>query len=130
MHGDTGCPPALEPASEEVEAFLERLRSAYHAKRLGPLLRRTDMKNLRFLQGLGLSEELALRIVSELTPAHYSTGPLPDNNGDRGDYWVFGRDVRGKSAYIKLCETQARDMICGSFHEAERPLHFPFRESE
>jgi hypothetical protein len=43
--------------------------------------------------------------------------------------WVFGKDVKGREIYIKvIISGTTSQTICISFHFAEHPLVYPFKE--
>jgi hypothetical protein len=45
-----------------------------------------------------------------------------------GEMWVFGKNVKGQEVYIKIMLGQpGRSTICISFHIAEHPLNYPFK---
>jgi hypothetical protein len=47
-----------------------------------------------------------------------------------GEMWVFGKDVQGREVYIKVMITGVTSQtICISFHIAEHPLIYPFKEN-
>ena len=66
-----------------------------------------------------------------LTPAAYSSGPTPDHNNPGLELWVFGLRMRRNEVYVKIqvIADPPERCVCISFHESERPLHYPFRET-
>ena len=44
------------------------------------------------------------------------------------EMWVFGKDHNYIEIYIKI--SVAERSLCISFHEAERPMQYPFRKEE
>ena len=45
--------------------------------------------------------------------------------------WVFGLQVSGSEVYVKIqVIVEPARCVCISFHESERPMHYPFRETE
>lgn len=86
-------------------------------------------KSMRALTALGWSVEDVERVILELEPSNYAKGPEPDRDTNRpGDVYIFGVYENGTELYIKLkCDDQ-RGCVCFSFHEAQRPLTYPFRE--
>ncbi|MFC1475861.1 hypothetical protein ACFLQW_02525 [Candidatus Zixiibacteriota bacterium] len=80
---------------------------------------------------LGLTEQNRKKVLLGLSVADFCDGPEPDT--DRaGSVWIFGKNVGGKNIYIKLKVAQVGNSQiakCLSFHEAQRPLRYPFRET-
>jgi hypothetical protein len=69
-------------------------------------------------------------IVKNLLVQDYVEGPVIDELNQKGEMWVFGKDVKGREVYIKI--TLGYDngqTICISFHIAEHPLTFPFKNN-
>jgi hypothetical protein len=61
---------------------------------------------------------------------NYVDGPLQDVDRT-GHVWIFGKTIRGVQVYIKLkiADDDGTDWpMCISFHQAERPMRFPFTE--
>lgn len=86
------------------------------------------------LSGLEINTNQALELLQGLTPDNYSKGPEPDDFDNDREVWVFGCDVVGTEAYIKLTmqpdprrKTVVNAMIW-SFHSAEHPLRYPLRQ--
>lgn len=87
-------------------------------------------KNLDSLARLGITREHAKSLVLALRPDQYVSGPSPDKNDPTREVWVFGICVGEDEVYVKLCVTVSPDRcVCIPFHIAERPLHYPLRES-
>ena len=56
-------------------------------------------------------------------------GPVVDELNRIGEMWVFGKDVKGREIYIKvMISSHTSQTICISFHIAEHPLVYPFKE--
>jgi len=122
---------ASEASREQVRTFLTAFKRA--AIEAGPRITIVSRdKNWNALPELGLTERQRDDAILALTPDDYSMGPEPDDDPTReGDVWVFGAEVLGQHAYIKLKLVEdgpLRKAICVSFHKAERPMRFPFRE--
>lgn len=72
------------------------------------------------------------RIMRGLEVEDYCEGPLSDDKGRPRDLWVFGAYVAKFETYIKFAVyivQGAAKSICVSFHEAERPLSYPYRKA-
>lgn len=88
--------------------------------------------NLMTLARLGITRKEAQSLVMGLTPEHYVRGPDQDENYPALEVWVFGLHVTETEVYVKvqvLADPPER-CVCISFHESERPMHYPFRETE
>lgn len=72
------------------------------------------------------------RIMRGLEVEDYCEGPLSDDKGRPHDLWVFGAYVAQFKTYIKFAIYVIQGTvksICVSFHEAERPLSYPYRKA-
>lgn len=43
-----------------------------------------------------------MEVIMNLSCSDYSEGPIVDALNNRGEMWVFGKDVRGNEIYIKI----------------------------
>ena len=87
--------------------------------------------NLETLARLGLTRRHAEDLVLGLTPADYASGPSPDHSNLCREMWVIGLPVTGSEVYVQLqAIVEPARCVCVSFHESERPMHYPFRETE
>lgn len=85
-------------------------------------------ENIATLAKLGITRAHAKSLVLGLTPEDCVSGPGPDHNNPGLDFWVFGLRLSGMDVYIKLQVVISEShCVCVSFHEAERPLHYPLR---
>ena len=83
---------------------------------------------------LNLTQNQALEVIKQLTPENYSKGPEPDDTRPERSIWVFGADINGVEAYIKLAlqEHPPKSIVYGliwSFHKADFPMTYPLRQS-
>ncbi len=86
-------------------------------------------KCLRTLTELEMSIDDVERVVSSLQPSNYIKGPESDHDAEKGgDIYIFGADTGGIELYIKLKCDEQRGCVCISFHRAEWPLIYPYRE--
>ncbi|MBQ0077230.1 MAG: toxin [Bacteroidales bacterium] len=112
---------------EQVEAFLFELHTKM--KILEILFRDDRTKNQEALQELEIIPSYRKVVIENLRTEDYVQGPVVDELNRLGEMWVFGKDVKGREVYIKImivgktCQT-----ICISFHIAEHPLVYPFKE--
>ena len=116
----------MTPA-EEVEQFL---RDFHQKLRVFDIIFRDDrMKNLQALADLEITRVMRRKIVEQLEKQNYSEGPLDDNLHGMASMWVFGKVVKEQEVYIKISLGQPGiNVICISFHIAEKPMGYPFKE--
>ncbi|RNI24031.1 toxin [Rufibacter latericius] len=111
---------------EEVRRFL----NDFHAK-LGVfnILFRDDRgKNSKTLLALEITPASRRKIIEELEVIDYSEGPLEDTLYDVAPMWVFGKNVKREEVYIKISMGRpSSNVICISFHLAEKPMVYPFK---
>jgi len=87
-------------------------------------------ENIATLAKLGITRGHAKSLVLGLRPEDCVSGPDPDYDNPGLDVWVFGLRVSGLDIYVKLQVVLSQGhCVCVSFHEAERPMHYPLRES-
>ncbi|MEQ3361511.1 toxin [Raoultibacter massiliensis] len=90
-------------------------------------------KTSRHIQRVGYSVLQVYGVVQNLGMENYSSGPLADNKGRPHDVWVFGVFLTSIETYIKIAvfvSCGSVKAVCVSFHEAEHPLCYPYREEE
>lgn len=112
---------------EQVEAFLNEL----HTKmKIFDIIFRDDRgKNQSTLQELEIVPSYRKVVIENLQSEDYVQGPVVDELNRIGEMWVFGKDVKGREIYIKvMISGQTSQTICISFHIAEHPLVYPFKE--
>jgi hypothetical protein len=87
-------------------------------------------ENLDTLAKLGITRKHAKSLVLGLKPEDCVSGPDPDRNNPGRELWVFGLGISGVEVYVKLqIVLTPAQCVCVSFHEADRPMHYPLRES-
>lgn len=92
-------------------------------------------KNTQGLIDLGLTPNGVKELTAALTPDNYCRGPEADRDGSGQDVWIFGMEVAGAEAYIKLKlvpDPRKRHVSWAkvlAFHVAERALTYPLREA-
>ena len=119
------------PSRQEVGQFLGAFKAALT---LGHVrwLRRSARAHL---SGLEVTRDEATEHLLGLTPDNYCKGPEPDDYEPKRDVWIFGCDVAGTEAYIKLAlqpDHRRRTVvhaIIWSFHAADHPIQYPLRKS-
>lgn len=97
----------------------------------GILYRDDRGKNQKTLEELEIVPSYRKVVIESLSVEDYIQGPVVDTLNHFGEMWVFGKDVKGREVYIKImlggvnCQT-----ICISFHLAEHPLQYAFKQQE
>ena len=85
-------------------------------------------KNAKTQAALGLSPNAQREVIKEIQVQDYSEGPITNILNAWGDLWVFGKDVKGHEVYIKITlGFPNSSTICISFHIAEHPMNYPFK---
>jgi hypothetical protein len=99
-------------------------------KIFGILFRDDRGKNQATLQELEIVPSYRTVVIENLCAEDYVQGPVVDELNRLGEMWVFGKDVKGREVYIKVMITGVTSQtICISFHIAEHPLIYPFKEN-
>ena len=110
----------------EVQRFLR----TFHAKlKVFDILFRDDRgKNREALFDLDITPVYRVEIIKTLAVTDYSAGPIVSELGKNTELWVFGKDVKQREVYIKISLGFPNEsVICISFHLAERPMEYPFK---
>lgn len=114
---------------KDVQKFLNQFHEKM--KIFGIIYRDDRGKNQKALEILEIVPSYRRVIIENLVVENYVQGPVIDELNKLGEMWVFGKDVKGQEVYIKImlggegCQT-----ICISFHIAEHPLVYPFKDKE
>jgi ribosomal protein S9 len=113
---------------KEVESFMNELHTKM--KIFGILFRDDRGKNRATLQELEIVPSYRTVVIENLCVEDYVQGPVVDELNRLGEMWVFGKDVKGREIYIKVMISGVTSQtICISFHIAEHPLIYPFKEN-
>ena len=110
---------------EEVEAFL----SCFQDKlKVFNIIFCNREKNTQALADLDITPLYRETVIKEIAVEDYSEGPIVDAINKFGDMWVFGKDVKQQEVYIKISLGHPNSStICISFHKAEHPVKYPFK---
>ena len=111
---------------DEVNRFLDEFK--VKAKVFGIIYRDDRQKNVDALFQLGISARIRERIIFSLEGEDYSQGPIMETLNGGAEMWVFGKDHNDMEIYVKISVSDRA--LCISFHEAERPMYYPFRKEE
>lgn len=114
---------------DDVEKFLADF--SVKVKIFGIRFRDDRSKNQNSLLELGITPHERLNVIMQLNCYDYSEGPIVDMLNNQGEMWVFGKDIRGNEVYIKITLGKPNaHTICISFHKAEHPMSYPFKDDE
>ena len=112
---------------EDVRIFLKDFKEKM---KIWDVLFRDDRgKNTQTLADLELRPIDRNKVLEKLAVKDYSQGPMEEKMYGGADMWTFGRPIKKQEVYIKI--TMGRPgsaVICISFHLAERPMRYPFKE--
>ena len=112
-----------------VEFLLEAKRAIQRGDR-GWIFSTGRRRNTSAMAELELTMEDVRNEILTLSVTDYCNGPLLDPK-IRGDIWIFGKIIREREIYIKLKlwgDKYGYALRVLSFHPAEKPLSYPFRE--
>lgn len=115
-------------AQIKIALFLKDLKRIVEGNRLHFVDRREHRDSLL---KLGITKKGCNEEILSLSVSDYCSGPEKDKDRP-GEVWVFGKTIAAKEVYIKLkiyggkVEKKAK---CISFHIAEHPLHYPYKNS-
>ena len=111
---------------DEVESFLKDFK---HKLGFWGLLFRSDRaKNFNTMLALEISVNDIKNVLHQLEVRDYSEGPLEEVLYKGSDMWVFGTVIKKKEIYIKVTMgLPGNNVICISFHLAEKKMPYPFK---
>lgn len=113
-------------SKQEVEKFLKELKVKMQV--FGILFLDDRGKNQQTLHDLEISPDKRKEVIANLRPEDYSEGPLEEKMRGILPMWVFGKEVKQKEVYIKISMgSENSQTICISFHLAEHPMNYPYR---
>jgi len=111
----------------EVETYLKELKVKMGIFDI--LFFDTRSKNQQTLHDLEISPAKRKEILNSLKVENYSQGPLNEKMLGLLPMWVFGKQVKKNEVYIKVSMgTENSKVICISFHIAEHPMKYPFKQ--
>lgn len=112
-----------------VITFLSEFK--YKSKVFGILFKDDRPKNLNTLIQLELSTRQRKEILDKLELVDFVEGPLKESFYAKAEMWVFGKKYKAYELYIKIALGGVnRSNICISFHVAEFPLMYPFKNKK
>lgn len=113
-------------SKQEVETYLKELKVKMDI--FGILFLDDRGKNQQTLHDLEISPAKRKEIIGSLKAEDYSQGPLDEKMRGTLPMWVFGKQVKNKEVYIKVSMgLENNGAVCISFHIAEHPMNYPFK---
>jgi hypothetical protein len=113
--------------SAQVEDFLDNFKVKMNI--WGLLISSNRQKNVQTMADLEIRHVDLIAELADLSVINFSEGPLTDVVNGGPEMWVFGKQIKGHEIYIKLTSGQpGKSPVCISFHFAEHPLLYPFRQ--
>ena len=79
------------------------------------------------LTNLGISITEAINVVKNLKLEDYYRGPKKDHLYPEQEVYEFGKWLDAVELYIKLTIRKQDDLFIMSFHEAKRPINYPYK---
>jgi hypothetical protein len=110
----------------EVEKYLKELKVKMEV--FGIVFLDDRGKNQQTLHDLEISPAKRKEIITNLKTEDYSEGPLVEKMRGILPMWVFGKELKNKEIYIKISMgLENNSAVCISFHIAEFPMNFPYK---
>ena len=117
------------PNRHEVQRFLDDFFVKYRIFDI-VFMERKNPKNVQTLLLLEISPSKRRQIIEATSVDDYVEGPLADTLYQISDMWVFGKNFQGHQLYIKISMGRANaNVLCISFHMAEKPMSYPFKQT-
>lgn len=108
----------------EVEAFIRQFKPKLQ---IWGILFLNREKNTNALKSLGITPNIREQLIREIEATDYIE--TIHDALSFGDLWVFGKDFDNVELYIKISIGNPNNKtICISFHEAEFPLRYAFKQ--
>lgn len=110
-----------------VKSFLQELKQVIKTWDIFFVNRQKN--SIQDLADLGITANSRKEIISQLEIEDYSEGPKEETQFNGSELWVFGKIIKNQEVYIKLTISRnTNNAICISFHKAEHPMVFPYKE--
>jgi hypothetical protein len=112
----------------EVQLFLDDFKIKMQI--MGITFLDDRLKNSKTLTILEIAPARRKQILQDLTVEDYSEGPIEEIVFMGSPLWVFGKIFKGYEIYIKISMGKPNNnTLCISFHIAEFPMNYPFKQS-
>jgi len=113
----------------DVKSFLGGFKAKMNV--FGVLFFDARGKNTQAMLDLEITPSDREKVLKNLLPEDYVEGPKEDLVYGGSNMWVFGKVLDNKEIYIKISMGEInRRVICISFHMAEYPLEYPFKQKQ
>jgi len=89
----------MSTSIKEVTEFLKAFKGAADESTITYL---RNQKNFDVFTVLEISQHHRTEYILGLKPCDYAQGPLEDDKGREGLWWVFGIEIKRKEIYIKI----------------------------
>ena len=110
-----------------VKSFLQELKQII--KTWDVFFINRPKNSVQDLADLGITANSRKEIIAQLEVEDYSQGPEPETQFNGKELWIFGKTIKKQEIYIKLTISKVTGgAICISFHKAEHPMNYPFKE--
>ena len=117
----------MEITKQDVERFLANFHTKMQVFNI--VFRDDRKKNVDALNELEIVGKYRETVIMGLEYRDYVDGPIGNTLNQMGEMWVLGKDVKGREVYIKISMgPPGSSTICISFHLAEFPLIYPFKD--
>lgn len=110
-----------------VKSFLQKLKATINS--IGIIFLNRPKNSIQALADLSITAKIREEIILNLKVEDYSEGPKKETQQGGTEMWVFGKIIKGQEIYIKLTISEfTGGAVCISFHRAELPMVFPFKD--
>ncbi|MGD0589395.1 MAG: toxin [Bacteroidota bacterium] len=114
---------------DQVDSFLKDFKEKMKIWNI--LFRDDRAKNTQALADLEITPIDRKYILNNLSADDFSEGPLVETLYGGSNMWIFGKEVKNQEVFIKISMGfTGASVLCISFHIAENPLQYPFKEKE
>lgn len=123
--------PSTPTNQRDVEAFLEEFRTCVRFGGARRLHYSQSPKNIQALVDFNLTEQSAVEMLCSFNASNYCKGPEADVDTAGKEVWIFGCTLDNTEFYAKLRIDAGKESsrpVVRSFHPAEHPLTYPFRQ--
>jgi len=111
-----------------VKSYLQELKQVIGI--WGLIFTSRPKNSIQHLADLSITANMRKEIILNLEVNDYSEGPLQETQQGGTEMWVFGKIIKGREIYIKVTISKITGVpVCISFHKAETPMNFPFKNS-
>lgn len=114
---------------QEVERFLNDFKTKMTIFQIYFLDDRG--KNAQALLDLDISSIKRRETIESLVIQDYTEGPIEEKMRGLQPMWVFGKTIKKQEVYIKISMgIENSKTICISFHPAEHPMNYPYKQTK